>query len=111
MEPVGRSGAQPGEAVDVVHAGGACARGAEHFPRQLCLRELEPHAGAAEIPYLRLQRAKELLESSDDKLEAIAPAVGYVSALVFSRAFKRWVGCTPIGVSRGASREALAACY
>jgi AraC-like DNA-binding protein len=66
---------------------------AEHL-RRLCLRELG-RTPVQQLTYLRIQRAKELLESSDDKLEAIAPAVGYVSALVFSRAFKRWVGCTP----------------
>lgn len=66
---------------------------AEHL-RRLCLRELG-RTPVQQLTYLRMQRAKELLESSDDKLEAIAPTVGYVSALVFSRAFKRWVGCTP----------------
>jgi AraC-like DNA-binding protein len=66
---------------------------AEHL-RRLCLRELG-RTPVQQLTYLRMQHAKELLESSDDKLEAIAPAVGYVSALVFSRAFKRWVGCTP----------------
>ncbi|EDY19838.1 transcriptional regulator, AraC family [Chthoniobacter flavus Ellin428] len=65
----------------------------EHL-RRLCLRELG-RTPVQQLTYLRIQRAKDLLENSDDKLEAIAPAVGYVSALVFSRAFKRWVGCTP----------------
>ena len=65
----------------------------EHL-RRLCLRELG-RTPVQQLTYLRMQRAKELLENSDDKLEAIAPAVGYLSALVFSRAFKRWIGCTP----------------
>ncbi len=65
----------------------------EHL-RRLCLRELG-RTPVQQLTYLRMQRAKELLERSDDKLEAIAPAVGYLSALVFSRAFKRWIGCTP----------------
>ncbi|MBC8096402.1 MAG: helix-turn-helix domain-containing protein, partial [Akkermansiaceae bacterium] len=38
---------------------------------------------------------QELLEASDEKLEAIAPQVGYRSATVFSRAFARCVGMTP----------------
>ena len=44
---------------------------------------------------MRIQRAQELLEKTDDKLEAIAPEVGYESALTFSRAFARCVGLTP----------------
>jgi len=44
---------------------------------------------------MRIQRAQSLLEKTTDKLEAIAPEVGYDSALVFSRAFKRWVGLSP----------------
>jgi AraC-like DNA-binding protein len=44
---------------------------------------------------MRIQRAQEFLEKTGDKLEAIAPEVGYDSALVFARAFKRWVGLTP----------------
>ena len=65
----------------------------EHL-RRLCLRELG-RTPVQQLTYLRMQRAKELLERSDDKLEVIAPAIGYLSALVFSRAFKRWIGCTP----------------
>ena len=65
----------------------------EHL-RRLCLRELG-RTPMQQLTSLRIQRAKELLETSDDKLEAIAPMVGYLSALVFSRAFKRWVGLTP----------------
>ena len=47
------------------------------------------------VAYMRMQRAQEILENSDDKLDAIAPAVGYENALVFSRAFKRLVGMSP----------------
>ena len=50
---------------------------------------------------LRLQRAQELLESSNDKLEVIAANVGYDSAIVFSRAFKRWIGRSPSEYRRG----------
>ena len=47
------------------------------------------------LAYMRIQRAQELLEKTNDKLEAIAPEVGYESALTFSRAFARCVGLTP----------------
>lgn len=65
----------------------------EHL-RRLCLRELG-RSPMQHLAAIRIQRAQELLEKTTDKLEAIAPEVGYDSALVFSRAFKRWVGLSP----------------
>jgi AraC-like DNA-binding protein len=62
--------------------------------RRVCLRELG-RSPMQHLTYMRLQRAQELLESTRDKLEVVAHAVGYDSGLVFSRAFKRWVGFTP----------------
>jgi transcriptional regulator GlxA family with amidase domain len=47
------------------------------------------------VTYMRIQRAQELLQNSDEKLEVLAPRVGYRSAVVFSRAFVRCVGLTP----------------
>jgi AraC-like DNA-binding protein len=44
---------------------------------------------------LRLDAASVLLRSSDDKLGAIAAAVGYSSVAAFAKAFKRQVGTTP----------------
>jgi AraC-like DNA-binding protein len=71
----------------------ACALSAEHL-RRLCRRELG-RSPMEQVTYMRIQRAKELLEARDEKLDAIAPCVGYHSALVFSRAFARCVGLTP----------------
>ncbi len=65
----------------------------EHL-RRLCLRELG-RSPMQHLTAMRIQRAQTLLEKTTDKLEAIAPEVGYDSALVFSRAFKRWVGLSP----------------
>jgi AraC-like DNA-binding protein len=48
-----------------------------------------------QVTYMRMQRAQTLLETTDDKLEVIAQLTGYSDALVFSRAFKRWIGLTP----------------
>lgn len=62
--------------------------------RRLCLRELG-RSPMQQLTYMRMQHAQQLLESTPDKLEVIADAVGYDGALVFSRAFKRWVGCNP----------------
>jgi AraC-like DNA-binding protein len=66
---------------------------AEHL-RRLCMKELG-RSPMHHVTYLRMQHAQHLLETTDDKLEVVAPLVGYDSALVFSRAFKRWIGLTP----------------
>lgn len=70
-----------------------CHLSAEHL-RRICLRELG-RTPMAQVAYMRMQRAQELLETTEDKLEAIAPEVGYKSATVFSRVFARCVGMTP----------------
>lgn len=44
---------------------------------------------------LRMQRAMRLLTETDQKLEAVAAAVGYQDAFSFSKAFKRAVGESP----------------
>jgi AraC-like DNA-binding protein len=70
-----------------------CSLSAEHL-RRVCRRELG-RTPMEHVTYMRIQRAQELLETTDDKLEAIAPQVGYHSAVVFSRAFVRVVGLSP----------------
>jgi AraC-like DNA-binding protein len=71
----------------------SCSLSAEHL-RRVCRRELG-RTPMEHVTYMRVQRAQELLESTEDKLEVIAPRVGYHSAVVFSRAFARVVGMTP----------------
>lgn len=70
-----------------------CSLSIEHL-RRLCLRELG-RTPMEHLTYMRVQRAQELLETTDDKLESIAVQVGYRSAHVFSRAFVRCVGMAP----------------
>lgn len=70
-----------------------CRLSTEHL-RRVCRRELG-RTPMEHVTYMRMQHAQELLEERDDKLEAIAPLVGYHSAVVFSRAFVRCVGMTP----------------
>jgi AraC-like DNA-binding protein len=48
-----------------------------------------------QLTSLRIQRAQELLSTTEDKIETIARTVGYDNVEVFSRVFKRWVGCSP----------------
>ncbi|MEY2880339.1 MAG: hypothetical protein RLZZ15_2719 [Verrucomicrobiota bacterium] len=72
---------------------GRCGLSPEHL-RRVCRRELG-RTPMEHVTYMRIQQAQELLETTEDKLEAIAPRVGYHSAGVFSRAFVRCVGLTP----------------
>jgi len=44
---------------------------------------------------LRMQRAMQLLADTDQRLEAIAAAVGYQDAFGFSKVFKRTLGLSP----------------
>jgi AraC-like DNA-binding protein len=44
---------------------------------------------------LRLARATEQLRTTDEKVEAIAHAVGYRSVYAFSSSFSREIGCSP----------------
>lgn len=44
---------------------------------------------------LRLEEAKQILETSDDPIEAVAEAVGYQDAAFFGRKFQSRVGLTP----------------
>lgn len=70
-----------------------CSLSAEHL-RRVCRRELG-RTPMEHVTYMRIHRAQDLLETTDDKLEAIAPRVGYRSGVVFARAFARCVGMTP----------------
>jgi AraC-like DNA-binding protein len=65
----------------------------EHL-RRLCQRELG-RSPMQHLTYMRMQRARHLLETTDDKVEVVGGEVGYRDGLVFSRAFRRWVGCAP----------------
>lgn len=65
----------------------------EHL-RRVCQRELG-RSPMQHLTYMRMQRARQLLETTSDKVEVVAGEVGYRDGLVFSRAFKRWVGCAP----------------
>lgn len=48
-----------------------------------------------QVTYMRMQKAQLVLETTEDKLDVVAASVGYSDGLVFSRAFKRWIGVGP----------------
>tara|TARA_Y100001933_G_scaffold265271_2_gene339284 strand:- start:11182 stop:12081 length:900 start_codon:yes stop_codon:yes gene_type:complete len=65
----------------------------EHLARVFCQQY-----GLTPMDYvqsIRIERAKHLLRHTDDKLTAIAQAVGYQDAIYFSRLFKRLTNMTP----------------
>jgi AraC-like DNA-binding protein len=62
--------------------------------RRACLRDLG-RSPIQHLTSLRIERARHLLTTTDDKVESIACEVGFDNAPVFSRAFKRWVGRSP----------------
>jgi AraC-like DNA-binding protein len=92
--------ATPWKLTSLAAAGGVST---EHL-RRLCRQELG-RTPMEHVTYMRVQRAQELLVASGDKLEAIAPLVGYRSAEVFSRAFVRCTGLTPSAYRAASGRR------
>lgn len=77
-------------------------------------RRFQQATGMAPLEYvqaLRLEEAKQLLETGDLPIEAIANEVGYEDAAFFTRLFRRKVGLTPAQYRRrfGQLRETLGA--
>ncbi|MNW22203.1 HTH-type transcriptional regulator YesS [compost metagenome] len=44
---------------------------------------------------LRVRKAKELLDNTQDSIQDIALQIGYANAITFGRVFKRVTGMTP----------------
>lgn len=66
-------------------------------------RRFSQATGMAPLEYvhtLRLEEAKQMLEASEQPVEAIANEVGYEDAAFFSRLFRRKVGLTPVQYRR-----------
>ncbi|WP_187644842.1 helix-turn-helix domain-containing protein [Paenibacillus terrae] len=60
----------------------------------------------------RIEKAKALLQSTDYKIQTVAPEVGYFDEAHFTRTFKKWVGMLPSLykkdiAARGASQPSL----
>jgi len=75
-------------------------------------RRFQQATGMSPLEYvhtLRLEEAKQMLESTDEPIEAIANAVGYEDAGFFCRLFRRSVNLTPAQYRKrfGAMRKAL----
>jgi transcriptional regulator GlxA family with amidase domain len=75
-------------------------------------RRFRDATGMAPLEYvhtLRLEEAKQMLETGDAPVEGIANEVGYEDAAFFSRLFRRKVGLTPVQYRRrfGSLRRSL----
>ena len=70
-----------------------CHVSSGHFRR--IVTSLEHMSPKDKIIRLRLNRAKELITGTELTLEEIAPRVGYSSASILSRTFKKHLGVTP----------------
>jgi transcriptional regulator GlxA family with amidase domain len=88
------------------------------LPERSFKRRFQQATGMPPLEYvhtLRLEEAKQMLESADAPVEAIANEVGYEDAGFFSRLFRRKVSLTPaqyrkrFGAMRRALREPAAA--
>ncbi|MGO4546351.1 helix-turn-helix domain-containing protein [Paenibacillus sp. 2TAB23] len=58
-------------------------------------REVTGTSVNAYLTDLRMTRAKQLLEQSDDSIQDIARTVGYEDEFYFNRRFKQWTGMAP----------------
>lgn len=61
-------------------------------------RRFQVATGYAPLDYvqsLRIEEAKQMLESTDDPIDDVAGAVGYAEPAAFRRLFKRMTGVQP----------------
>ncbi len=83
------------------------------LPERTFTRRFRDATGMTPLDYvqaLRLEEAKQMLETGDQSIEAIANEVGYEDASFFNRLFRRRVGMTPAQyrLRFGSLRKALA---
>ena len=76
------------------------------------MRRFAVATGMSPLEYvhrLRIEEAKQMLETADEPIEVVAAEVGYQDASFFSRLFRRRVGMTPAHYRRrfGSLRRAL----
>ena len=82
---------------------GAAFLSEEHL-RRLCKKQLG-RSPVQHLIFLRMQRASELLATTEDKIDTIAYEIGYASGAHFSNAFTKWVGVRPSEYREGKSGE------
>ena len=83
------------------------------LPERTFVRRFAKATGLSPLEYVhavRLEEAKQMLETEDAPIEAIALEIGYEDASFFNRLFRRKVGLTPAQYRRrfGSIRRSLA---
>ena len=79
--------------------------------RRTFKRRFQAATGYAPLDYvqsLRIEEAKQMLETTDDAIDAIAGEVGYTEPAAFRRVFKRAVGIAPLQYRQRFRRLAVA---
>jgi transcriptional regulator GlxA family with amidase domain len=82
----------------VVHGPVAAMVRLSGLPERSFIRRFSKAAGMTPLNYvhaLRLEEAKQMLETTDLPIEAIASEMGYEDASFFGRLFRRETGLTP----------------
>ncbi|WP_193214785.1 AraC family transcriptional regulator [Luteolibacter marinus] len=70
----------------------------EHL-RKLCRRELG-RTPMQQVTFLRMQHARHLLSTTDEKVESISRQAGFANPFTFSNTFKKWIGWRPSEIRR-----------
>jgi AraC-like DNA-binding protein len=83
----------PGRAWSLPELASLACVSEEHL-RRLCHRELG-RSPMQHLTFLRMQRARQLLATTDAKVETIARNLGYENPFSFSNTFKKWIGWRP----------------
>lgn len=72
----------------------ALATVSEEHLRRLCNKQLG-RSPMQQLTYFRMQKARFLLGTTNEKVETISAKLGYANPFTFSNTFKKWVGCRP----------------
>ena len=89
-EAVQKSLDYPWSLEELAHRACVCK---EHL-RRLCRNELG-RSPMQQVTFLRMQQARHLLATTDEKVETITRQIGYTNPHTFSNTFKKWNGWRP----------------
>lgn len=70
----------------------------EHL-RRLCRGELG-RTPMQQVTFLRMRRARQLLDTTDEKIDSVSRQVGFLNGNTFSNTFLKWTGWRPSQVRR-----------
>lgn len=90
--------ADPGRSWSLQELAGIACVSEEHL-RRLCHSELG-RSPMQHLTFLRMQRARQLLTTTNAKVETIARSLGYENPFSFSNTFKKWIGWRPSELRR-----------